>query len=236
MKGWWNKILIADIDNDGDNDIIAGNLGLNSKFHASSEKPFQIYAKDFDSNGVEDILLAKEYNGKEVPIRGKTCMTQQMPYLANRIKSYDDFANADLEQIIGTDLSKALNLEVVEFKSGIFINQGQHSFAFEPLAQVAQTAPINSILFQDFDGDQKVDLLVAGNNYQSEVETTRSDAGISTFFKGNEVGGFDEVPNKITGLFLDQDVRDIEVLNFKNTKLILVINNNDSHRWYTLKK
>ena len=34
-KGWWNFILPVDIDNDGDMDLIAGNLGLNSRLKAS---------------------------------------------------------------------------------------------------------------------------------------------------------------------------------------------------------
>jgi len=58
-KGWWNSLLVCDIDNDGDKDILAGNLGLNYKFHASYEKPLHIYTNDFDHNGIEDIVLAK---------------------------------------------------------------------------------------------------------------------------------------------------------------------------------
>jgi hypothetical protein len=34
-KGWWSSLEIADINGDGKPDIIAGNLGLNSKFKAS---------------------------------------------------------------------------------------------------------------------------------------------------------------------------------------------------------
>ena len=232
QKGWWNKLLIADIDADGDEDIIAGNLGLNSKFHASKDKPFRIYTDDYDSNGIEDILLAKEYKGKEVPIRGKTCMTQQMPFLANRIKTYNDFAKCDLEQIVGTDLSKSLQYEVVEFRSGIFMNEGTNTFSFEPFVSAVQTAPINSIVLEDFDGDGQADLLVAGNNYHSEVETTRADAGISTFLKGNGKGKFTLIPNVNTGLFLDRDVRALEVLNISDNKLLLVLNNNHVHYLY----
>ena len=69
--GWWNKLLLADVDQDGDSDIVAGNLGMNYKFHASEEKPFHVYTNDFDFNGTVDIMLAKYYNDIEVPVRGK---------------------------------------------------------------------------------------------------------------------------------------------------------------------
>ncbi|MEM8970361.1 MAG: VCBS repeat-containing protein, partial [Bacteroidota bacterium] len=197
--GWWNRLLVEDINGDGDLDIVAGNLGLNYKFHASEEKPFQIYASDFDFNGVEDVVLAKEYEGKEVPVRGKTCMTQQLPHLAQKIPTYTDFASRDLEGIVGKRLESALHYEATEFRSGIFLNQGDGKFEFSPFIIPVQQSPINSIVFDDFDGDGSKDLILAGNNHHSEVETTRADAGIGSFLKGDGKGNFMLVNNQKTG-------------------------------------
>ncbi|MEO0334431.1 MAG: VCBS repeat-containing protein, partial [Bacteroidota bacterium] len=218
-----------DIDSDGDLDIVAGNLGLNYKFHASEEKPFQIYASDFDFNGVADVVLAKEYDGKEVPIRGKTCMTQQMPHLAQKIPTYTDFASRDLEGIVGKRLESALHYEATEFRSGMFINQGNGKFEFSPFPIPAQQSPINSIVFDDFDGDGSKDLILAGNNHQSEVETTRADAGIGSFMKGDGKGNFQRISNRETGFFADQDVRNMLVVEAAQGKLLMVINNSDTH-------
>ncbi|MEM9831325.1 MAG: VCBS repeat-containing protein [Bacteroidota bacterium] len=232
--GWWNRLLVEDIDNDGDPDIVAGNLGLNYKFHASEEKPFQIYASDFDFNGVEDVVLAKEYEGKKVPIRGKTCMTQQMPHLAQKIPTYTDFASRDLEGIIGKRLEAALHYEATEFRSGSFINQGNGIFEFSPFAIPVQQSPINSIVFDDFDGDGSKDLILAGNNHQSEVETTRADAGIGSFLKGDGKGNFQRISNRETGFFADQDVRNMLAVSTANGKLLFVINNNSKHDIFSL--
>ena len=226
-KGWWNKIIIEDIDNDGDLDIVAGNLGLNYKFHATKEKPFEVYTKDFDFNGTEDIFLAKYYNGKQVPIRGKGCSTQQIPDLANKIKTYQDFANRDMEGILGTQINTALHYSVTEFRSGIFTNNDNGKFNFSPFINEAQISPINSILYQDFDGDGLNDLLMAGNNYQSEVETTRADAGIGVYLKGNGNGQFNYMDNRVTGFYTDKDVRNMILLNTENKPSVLIINNND---------
>lgn len=223
-KGWWNKILLADIDQDGDDDIIAGNLGLNSKFHATPDKPLHVYTKDFDYNGTADVFLAKYYKGVEVPVRGKTCTAQQLPHLASKIPTYTEFANRDLEGILGPGIETALHYEVTEFRSGIFINEGG-SFQFTPLPNSAQQSPVNSMLFEDFDQDGQPDLLLAGNNHQPEIETTRYDAGIGQFFKVGEEGELISVPSQQSGFFADGDVRNL----LKIEGSILVINNNDRH-------
>ncbi len=227
--GWWNELIIEDIDNDGDKDIVAGNLGLNYKFHASPEKPFEIYTSDFDFNGSEDIILAKEYQGKQVPVRGKTCMTQQLPHLAQTIPTYNDFASKDLKGIVGQGIESALHYKATEFRSGVFINNGKMGFSFEAFENRVQQSPINSILYDDFDNDGNKDLLLAGNNYQSEVETTRADAGIGNFLKGNGNGKFEYVSHLKSGFFADKDVRNMLQVSSGDENYILIANNNDTH-------
>lgn len=235
-KGWWNRILIADVDNDGDLDVVAGNLGLNYKFHASKEKPFHVYTNDFDYNGTEDIFLAKYYNDKQVPVRGKGCTAQQMPFLKSKIQSYQDFASRDIEGIVGPGIKTALHYQATEFRSGIFINNGKAGFAFKPFNNYIQKSPINSILFEDFDGDGVKDLLLAGNNYQSEVETTRADSGIGGYLKGDKQGNYKYVSHFESGFFADQDVRNMVLVHYNKQKLVFVINNNHNHEIFKVSK
>ncbi|SNZ00429.1 VCBS repeat-containing protein [Flagellimonas pacifica] len=235
QTGWWNKIVLEDLDNDGDLDIITGNLGLNYKFHASPEKPFHVYTNDFDKNGIEDIVLAKHYKEKLVPVRGKNCTSQQIPYLKEKIKTYQEFANSDIQQILGEEITNAVHLQAVEFRSGYFMNNdGQ--FQFVPFAIEAQLSPINSIVYHDFDNDSVKDLVLAGNNYGSEVETTRADAGVGTFLKGIEGNKFAYQKNLNTGFYADGDVRGIQLIKQGDNQDILVINNNGGHQLYKINK
>jgi hypothetical protein len=234
QTGWWNKIVLEDMDNDGDFDIIAGNLGLNYKFHASSEKPFHVYTNDFDENGVEDIMLAKYYNEKLVPVRGKNCTSQQMPYLKERIKTYQEFASSDLQHILGEDITKAMHLQAVEFRSGYFINNDEQ-FQFVPFPIEAQLSPINSIVYHDFNKDSIKDLLLAGNNYGSEVETTRADAGIGVFLSGLGDNKFAHWDNLKTGFFASGDVKDMQLIHHGTQEAILIANNNAGHQFYKIK-
>lgn len=231
-KGWWNSIVVEDVDGDGDKDIIAGNLGLNYKHHASKEKPFHVYTHDFDNNGVEDIILAKYYNSKQVPVRGKSCTSQQMPFLKEKIKTYNEFANSDLQGILGESIQSSLHYEVTEFQSGIFTNEGNGTFSFKEFPIEVQRSPINSMIYKDFDGDKIKDLLMAGNNHQSEVETTRADAGIGVFLKGTSDGGFNYLPNNQIGFYANLDVRALISLKSAEGNLTLVVNNNDGHQLF----
>lgn len=224
-EGWWNSIQAADLDDDGDLDLVAGNLGLNYKFHASVEKPFQIYCNDFDKNGTYDIVLAK-YNGDiKVPVRGKQCSQEQMPFINKKFPSYNDFADANLEQIYGEGLQSGLKLESKEFQTCIFINEaGKFKKQYLPIQ--SQFSTTQSIIIEDFNKDGKKDILLAGNNFHSEVETTKADAGVGNLLI-QKAGSFSFTTVLESGLYLPYDVKDIQLINTPNGQRILVGSNNE---------
>lgn len=230
-NGWWSSLLKNDIDGDGDDDFIVGNIGLNNKFHPSKEKPLYIYANDFDDNGQLDIVLSKIYKGNKVPVRGKECSTQQMPFIAEKFPTYEGFATASLEDIYEEEqLSNSTQYEATNFSSVILINNGNGNFEIRELPKEAQLAPINGIIAKDFDKDGIKDLILAGNLRHTEVETPIYDAGKGLFLKGIGDGKFTtKTQIEYSGLFLHKDVKDLALIHVGMNKRpgFLVANNNE---------
>ncbi len=226
-SGWWNTIVGEDIDNDGDLDYVVGNLGLNYKFHASKEKPFHVYGSDFDKTGTVDIVLAKDIDNQLFPVRGKMCSSEQMPFIKEKFKSFNSFAEANLVDIYGASpLNEALHIEAQEFRSVIVLNKGKNRFTVQPLPQEAQYSVVNGIVCHDFDKDGHKDLLLGGNRFEAEVETSRADAGIGLLLKGNGRGRFSPVSISESGFFIPGNIKSMLMVPTATENLILVGENN----------
>ncbi len=225
--GWWWSIAQGDFDKDGDIDYILGNNGLNYKYKASEDETFDIYVKDFDKNQKEDIVLSYYNKGKQYPVRGKQCSTEQIPGIKNKFKNYDEFSKATLIDVYGKkNLEKALHYQVKSFASIYLENKGG-SFKRHKLPVKAQFSSIQQILVEDFDKDGNIDALIAGNLYNSEVETPRNDGSKGLFLKGNGKGEFLSVPVKESGFYTNGDVKDLKKITIGNDNYIISAKNND---------
>jgi hypothetical protein len=234
-EGWWNKLVADDIDGDGDMDIIAGNLGENYKFKASVEKPFEVYAKDFDNNGTNDIFLAK-YNGDvQVPIRGRECTSQQCPFISKKFATFISFAESDLKTILGEEIETALHYKAFLFSSVILVND-DGKFSIQKLPVEAQLSTVNCIMVNDFDKDGKKDILIAGNKFDVEVETTPADASPGLFLKGLGNMKFQSTKPLESGFFVPYNVKDMRAIKMKDKWGILVSSNDDSLRVFATVK
>ncbi len=231
-NGWWNTLQLADVDNDGDIDLVAGNLGLNIKYKASQEEPFKLYADDFDANGTNDVYLGYYENGKCYPVRGRQCSSEQMPFVSESFKSYETFGNATITEVLEDRISESTVLnEAYTFASAVFINE-TGSFKKVDLPNEAQKAPVYGIAIDDFDRDGNRDIFLAGNYYNREVETTRSDAGkgcMLTFEKG---GIIKVTTTELTGINAERDVRSIQKISNDNSGLLFIANNNSAAQFY----
>ncbi len=228
LNGLWRSLAVADVDGDGDPDLVAGNLGQNNKYHISAEHPHILYAKDMDKNGSYELIPAYSIKNNAgdfdlFPDVDRTQFAEQTPIIKKKYLLHRDYAAVNMATLlndIGTD--GLLELRCTNASSAWLENRGRGQFMAHLLPTEAQFAPVNAIVADDLDGDGKTDLLLAGNEYQTEVSTGRYDASLGLFLKGNGKGGFLPIPYKQGGIRLEGDVKALRVVEgLTHEKMIL---------------
>ncbi len=226
--GWWYSLKAADMDHDGDMDLIAGNLGLNYNYKATEKKPFEVFYYDFDNNGSKDLVLAYYNSGILYPLRSRKTSSLQIPAIKKKFRTFDQFAKANVIEVYGAkSLKRALHYRAKTFASTYIENLGNGKFQMHKLPQKAQFSSINDIIIKDFDLDGNLDILTVGNLYNAEIETARNDAGIGLLMLGDGKGNFKAVHHKESGFLAPYNVKNMKEITIKGKPYILLGCNND---------
>jgi hypothetical protein len=229
-SGWWNSVQAVDLRGNGRQDLVLGNLGLNSYLHASAKEPARLYINDFSHSGagnVEQILTA--YNGGvSYPLAGRDELLKKIPSLRGKFPSYKDFGASRIEDILpDSDVKNGQVREADMFASAVALNNGDGTFTVHPLPAEAQFAPIYASVTGDFDGDGRIDLLTGGNLYGVIPMLGRYDASYGLMMRGAGDGRFSAVDMDVSGIRIEGEVRDLKVLRgAKGGRLIAVSRNN----------
>ena len=228
-SGWWQRITAADIDKDGDIDLVAGNYGRNSKLQASPDFPLKMYVFDYDGNGNKDQLMAYAKDGRYYTFLGKDELEKQMPGLKKDFLKYRDFADKTVGEIFGSKLEQATQFSANDFNTEVFLNDGKGNFTVKLLPREAQIAPVFAMAVNDVDGDGMPDIVLGGNFYGVLPYEGRYDASIGTVLLQAKNGQFKSSPYRETGLLLNGEVRDIKILKGAHgATYFLVARNNEA--------
>ncbi len=230
QTGWWYSLAKSDLDADGDLDYLAGNLGLNYKYKAKESAPFEVFADDFDENGSLDIVLGYKKGKTKLPLRGRECSSQQVPAIKKRFKTFESFANADLEAIYGKHmLEKALHYEANTFAHHWIENMGEEGFKMHKLPNATQFSSINKFQISNTDNGTFKNVLLLGNLYQSEVETPRNDAGVGVLLSGNFKKNIKVTPSVQSNFFITGEVKNTAIIHLGKNRVpaYLIAKNND---------
>jgi hypothetical protein len=206
-------------------DFILGNMGLNTQFRTNEQEPLITYALDFDNNGQLDPIMTWYIHGVSYPFNSRDEVTGQLPVLNKKFLRYSDFGKATINDMFSQEqLDEARTFYVYHTETSLLINN-DGKFVLKPLPGEAQFSAVNSMLYNDYDGDGKEDILLTGNFYPFRVQQGPCDAGLGALLKGDGKGNFSPVPRKRTALYVRGDVRDMMQLN---DGLIIVSKNEDA--------
>lgn len=239
FKGWFNSISQADFDKDGDIDFVVGNLGLNNYYNVSSTQPVVVQAKDFDGNGSIDAVLscytrASDGTMKLFPVHFWEDLNTQSPFFRRKFDLYSEYAATTTESFFSpTDLMDATILKATSFHSAYLENLGDGSFLVRPFDNLAQTAPVNGIVIDDFNEDSILDILMIGNDYGYEPNAGQFDAFTGLVLYGSGDGNFKIQESRKTGFFVNGDAKALVRLSGKDHDFIIASQNRDSLKVFT---
>ncbi|MEX6686870.1 VCBS repeat-containing protein [Danxiaibacter flavus] len=226
-EGWWTRILAGDFDNDGDTDLVIGNIGNNIPFKASVKEPVTITYGDFYGNGTINPVLCYYNGGKSYPYFSRDEMIDQVPSLQKKFLHYSDYSDAQLKDLFTEEqLAKAKTIKLTQTNSLFLRNQNNKKFDAEPLPAQAQISMANGLVAEDIDKDGNTDIILAGNFYPFRVQIGPLDGGTGLVLKNKGNGNFLPLDYAQTGLYLNNDTRNIIKLKGGNNLYIVAANNN----------
>ncbi|PHN08673.1 VCBS repeat-containing protein [Flavilitoribacter nigricans] len=225
--GLWQTVQAADMDLDGDLDLIVGNMGNNLPFKVSDHTPLEAFIGDFRGDGVASPLISNYVQGQRYPVASLDDLLGTFPGLKKKFLKHQQYASATLDQVFSAQqLSEAKQLKVSELQS-IYLENTGTGFQRHTLPAEVQFSAIQGIIAEDLTGDLKPDLLLVGNYFPLRVEYGPNDAGKGLLLQGDGQGHFTVTARQRSGVLIEGDVRDAALLRQGANTYVVASKNSD---------
>ncbi|BFG70583.1 VCBS repeat-containing protein [Sediminibacterium sp. KACHI17] len=243
FTGWWNSLIAADMDNDGDIDYVAGNYGLNGFLQASDQHPLKVYAKDFDNNSSLDVVFSHWLPGsiygekKEYPVAGRDLILREMSVLKERFPNYAGYAKTEMSQLFPPEIAKdAYQLSANYLQSCWIENKGSLNFEVHALPAPAQMGPIYGIIARDLNMDGRTDLIFTGNEYSMAPYLGRQDALNGLVLLNKKNNEFESMSIAASGFYTPANGRGLVELVIQDRLSVVAGQNRDLLKIFSLAK
>ncbi len=227
LYGYWNVVEAADLDNDGDNDLILGNQGSNVHYKTTKENPMKMWINDFDNNGTLEQIITQSNNGKDYPLHQKKELTAQIVSLKKRTLKASEYAKKTIQELFPEEvINKAIVKQATISESVVAINEGGGKFTIKKLPSRTQLSCICSISCADINQDGHPDLIMGGNNFEFKPQYSRLDASYGEVLLGNGKMDFEWQDHAKSGFFIREEIKHLKQFkdNQGNRYLIAAIN------------
>ncbi|WP_285651519.1 FG-GAP-like repeat-containing protein [Allomuricauda sp. NBRC 101325] len=229
LYGWWNTVETADLDGDGDLDLILGNQGLNLHYKPTEYAPMKMYINDYDNNGTLEQIVTMQENGGDYPIHQKRELTEQLPALKKQNLKASDYAQRTIHQLFPEEvMEKSIVKKAETSASVIAINEGGGKFTIKNLPPRVQLSCVCDITCADVNKDGNIDLIMAGNNFEFKPQFSRLDASQGNLLLGDGNLNFTWQDYDTSGFKVRDEVKYLKQIKDKSGKIFVIaaVNNN----------
>ncbi len=222
LNGLWFSLIVSDLDKDGFEDLILGNIGSNTQLKFTGSQPLDLYYADFDQNGSVDPFLNFYIQGVSYPFVSRDELNDQMYSMRRKFSSYKDYSTATMKDIFSSDdLAKAAKKTATENQTIVLMNK-KGRCEKQVLPAPAQFSIITSILAEDFNKDGHTDLLLLGNKSDNRLKIGSIEANYGCLLAGDGKGGFRYIKQDLSGLKLKGDCKSAIVFKQEGQSSIVI--------------